>query len=285
MLFFVNTFMWTGAFRERHLPILESLKDWGADGVEIACSDFEKLPTAAIRRQLERTGLGCTLSSSPPAAELSLIHHEPEARRAALAYLRDAVRVAGDLGATLLVGPLYAHVAWFTGARPTPEQFKWAVDGFHALSRDLESAGLCMAIEPMNRFEAFFLPTASEGVRLCEAVASERIGLMLDTAHMVIEEKDLNAAVRTAGGWLFHMQTSENDRGVPGSGRIIDWDALFSTLREIGFDGGCAIESFPFHEAETAARTWCWRDLAASPEDIARDGLTFLKAAHRRALS
>ena len=73
------------------------------------------------------------------------------------------------------------------------------------------------------------------------------------------------------------MQTPESDRGTPGSGRLIDWPGLFRTLEEIGYAGGCAIESFAFQEPAVAAKTWAWRDFASSPEALARDGLRFLR--------
>ncbi len=285
MNFLVNTFLWTNAFGERHLPLLEKIKGWDADGVEFAASRLADFPHAVVRRELERLGLACTLCVSPPAAEQSLIHHDPAARKAAVRYLLDAVELAARLGARILAGPVYAHVAWFTGARPTDEQFTWAVEGLQTLVPDLEAAGIDLAIEPMNRFEAFFLPTAADGVRLCEAIGHRRIGLMLDTAHMVIEEKDPLEALRTAGHWLKHMQTPESDRGTPGSGRLIDWPALFRVLASIGYRGGCSIESFAFQEPEVAAKTWCWRDLASSPDALARDGVAFLRSTHAAAMS
>ena len=279
MRFSVNTFMWTPAFAEADLPLLEQIKDWGADEVEIARSDLDEFPIAPIRRELERLGLSCTLSASPPTTELSLIHDDPDCRRRAIGHLRRAIDIAAELGARLLVGPLYARVGWFTGARPTTDQFRWAVEAFQAVGDALDAAGLELALETMNRFESFFLPTAAEGVRLCEAVGHSKVGLLLDTAHMVIEEKSLSQAVRTAGRWLKHMQTSDSDRGTPGEGAIIDWSGLFRALDEVGYDGACAIESFPTRNEQAAANVWAWRDFAASPEALARDGVAFLRRA------
>ena len=283
MRFSVNTFMWTPSFSAAELPLLEKIKAWGADEIEIARSDLKGFPTTLIRRELEMLGLSCTLSASPPTTELSLIHEDRDCRRAATAHLRNAINIATDLGARMLVGPLYARVGWFTGARPTEDQFRWAVDAFQAVSDELDAAGVDLAIEAMNRFESFFLPTAAEGVRLCESVGHPRVGLLLDTAHMVIEEKSLSDAVRTAGSWLKHMQTPDSDRGTPGKGTIIDWRGLFRTLRDLRFEGACAIESFPFQDAAAAAKVWCWRDLADSPEVLARDGLAFLRRAEAEA--
>lgn len=285
MRFSVNTFMWTPSFSEADLPLLEQIKAWGADEVEIARSDLDGFPTAPIRRELERLGLSCTLSASPPTTELSPIHDEPDCRRGAINHLHKAVGVAAELGARLLVGPLYARVGWFTGARPTKDQFRWAVEAFQAVGDALDTAGLDLALEAMNRFESFFLPTAAEGVRLCEAVDHSRIGLLLDTAHMVVEEKSLPEAVRTAGRWLKHMQTSDSDRGTPGEGTIVDWLGLFRALDEVGYDGACAIESFPTRDMQAAANVWAWRDFAASPEVLPRDGVAFLRRAQAEALA
>ncbi len=283
MLFSVNTFMWTPSFSEADLPVLERIKAWGADEVEIARSDMEAFPVLAIRREVERLGLGCTLSASPPSPELSLIHPDAACRRDALAHLRRVIGVASELGARVLAGPLYAQVGWFTGARPSPDQLGWVADALASVGDELEAAGLDLAVEAMNRFESFFLPTAAQGVRLCKAVSHPRVGLLLDTAHMVIEEKSLADAIRTAGRWLKHMQTPDNDRGTPGAGDLIDWAALFGALRGIGYDKACAIESFPFQDHAAAAKLWTWRDFAPSPDDLARDGLAFLRRAQARA--
>ena len=282
MFLALNTFLWSPRF----LPLLEYVKALGADTIELQRSGFgPDFPVDAIRRELERVGLGCTLSTSPPRPELCLLHQDADARRAALGYLREAVAVARDLGAGLVVGPLYAPPWWFSGARSTPDQQRWAVEGLQALGPDLEAAGVHAALEPMNRFETFFLNTAAQAIALCEAVDHARVEMMLDTAHMAVEETDPCAAVRAAGGWLRHLHLPGSDRGTPGTGRLIDWPGLFAALAGIGYAGGCAIESFPYGDPEFALRTRSWRDLAPSTDDLARDGLAFLKRTWRASLA
>ena len=163
MFFSVNTVLWTDAFGERDLPLLGKLRDWGAESVEIARTRFDDFPVKAVRRELDRLGLGCTLSTSPPSVGQSPIHPDAAARRAGVDFLREAVGVAAELGASAVVGPLYAHVGWFTGVPPTPEQFNWACAAFQAIAPDLDAAGVNLAIEAMNRYESFFLPTAADG--------------------------------------------------------------------------------------------------------------------------
>lgn len=284
MFFAMNTFLWTDRFDAIHLHLVSHVAELGADAIEIQRSGFTDFPVEDLRRELERTRLPCTLSTSPPQPDQCLVAADAVHRRAGLAYLREAIAVARDLGARLLVGPLYAPPWWFTGTRPTAEQRAWAAEGFHALGPDLERADIHLAIEPMNRFETFFLTTAEEGVAFCELIGHPRIGLLLDTAHMVIEEKDPLAAIRRARPWLKHLQLPEADRGAPGSGRSINWEGLFRTLREIDYAGGCSLESFPYWKPELAMKTRSWRDLASSPDELARQGLAFLKQAYRNSM-
>ena len=280
MFFALNTFLWNSRFEAGMIAQFEHMKSLGADTIEIQRSGFEAFPVDAIRRELERLDLGCTLCTSPPDPGQCVIAEDADDRRAGLAYLRTAIAVVRDLGGRLICGPLYAPPWWFTGNRATDQQRDWAIDAFARLDEDLKKAGIALAIEPLNRFETFFLNTCGDGVALCEKIGSQSVGLLLDSAHMVIEEKDPVLAIRHAGEWLKHLHLPESDRGTPGSGGLLDWPGIFNALRVLKYKGGCAIESFPFTDAGHALKTRTWRDLAPSIDVLARDGLTFLKQCH-----
>ena len=123
-----------------------------------------------------------------------------------------------------------------------------------------------MAIEPLNRFETDLVNTVEQGLDLCDRIGRDNVGLLLDTFHMNIEEKSIPDAVRMAGERVFHVHTSENDRGAPGSGHI-DWEGLFSALGDIGYDGQLVIESFTPEIKEIARAVSLWRPVAASGDD------------------
>lgn len=268
MFFALNTFMWQPRFTAAHLPLMGHVASLGGDLVEIQCPDLRGFPTDAVARELNRIGIGCTFSTSSRDPERSLIAADASARRAGVADLRHAIGVARDLGASVICGPLYAPAWWFTGVRATADQWRWAAEGFALLAEDLARAGVTPAIEPINRFETFVLTTAAQGVALCEEIGCDRIGLLLDTAHMAIEEKDPVAAIRASARWLRHLHLPENDRGTPGTGTI-DWPGLFAALVDIDYAGGCAIESFPFPDPRFAMPTRTWRDLARSVDSLA----------------
>ncbi|WP_174363688.1 TIM barrel protein [uncultured Caballeronia sp.] len=276
MQFGINSILWTGSFNASDLTLIERVRNLGAGGIEFSRLGFDDFPIQAIRRELERLDMECTLCTTPPTPELSLIHPEPSCRVAGIGYLREAISVAANIGSKLLVGPLYGKVGWFPGVKRTKEQFEWAVEGFRSLVPDLERRNVTLAIEPLNRFESFFLATAADGRELCEAVGSDRVGLLLDTAHMTIEEKSLSSAIRIAGPWLRHMHTVENDRGTPGTG-LVSWPAVFETLHEINYDGWCVVETFSWEDPAVARRTHTWRTLAESTDSLGREGLSFLR--------
>jgi len=275
MRFGVNTLLWTAAFDETHLPLLAKVKRMGFDGVEIARFAFDGFPAARIRRALESEGLGVTFCSALT-GRMSLVSDEAGVRREASEFLVRGIEAAAELGARTFLGPFCAPVGLLPGRRRTDEEWKRAVAGLQSLGDTLEACDVTLAVEPLNRFETYFLNTAADGKRLCEEVSHRRVGILFDTFHGNIEEKDLGAAIRLLGGHLKHIHTCENDRGIPGSGHV-EWKAVFATLREVDYDGWAVIESFGANIPEIAAAACLWRDLAPSSDAIAADGLAFLR--------
>ena len=140
----------------------------------------------------------------------------------------------------------------------------------------MQSHQIDLALEPLNRFETYFLNTAADAIMFCEAINDSSIGVLLDTFHTNIEEKDVAAAFRTTGKRLKHVHACENDRGVPGTGHV-DFVGIAAALKEIRYEGWITIESFGYSHKELAAAAAIWRDLAPTPETVAFEGLPFLK--------
>jgi D-psicose/D-tagatose/L-ribulose 3-epimerase len=268
----INTLLWTAGFNESHLPLLPRIKKWGFDGVEVATFSFDGFPAARIGQACRDEGLAFTLCSALTGS-MSLVGDEAgEARD----FLRKGIAAAAMMGADTFVGPFCAPVGQLLGRRRTEAEWSHAVEGLQLIVPDLESAGVTMAIEPLNRFETYFLNTIADGVRLCEAVGSSRIGLLYDTFHCNIEERDPVASFTQAAGRIAHVHTCENDRGIPGSGHV-DWVRLFQAIHAARYDRWLVIESFGFSIPEIAAAACIWRDLADNAEDIASEGVRFLR--------
>jgi D-psicose/D-tagatose/L-ribulose 3-epimerase len=275
----VNTFIWSAEFGRAQLALLPRIKEHGFNGVEIPMFDPAGFPAADIRHALAANDLECTVCSIIPDGR-SLISEDPDVRRRTQQHLRDAIQATADVGAHVIDGPLYSPVGYLSGRRRTPEEWRWAIEGYRSVTSTLDSCDVTLAIEPLNRFETYFLNTAADAAALCDEVGHPRVGVAFDTFHANIEEKGLAGACRRIGGHLKHVQISENDRGTPGSGHI-DWGSLLRALRDLEYDGWLTIESFGPSLGAFSAAVAIWRDIEPTPESIAFDGIDFL----RRALS
>jgi D-psicose/D-tagatose/L-ribulose 3-epimerase len=173
-------------------------------------------------------------------------------------------------------GPVYSPVGILPGRRRTSDEWQWAVECFQSLGESLQENGITLALEPLNRFETYFLNIAADAVQLCSEIHHPRIGVLLDTFHTNIEEKDVAASFLKTGNKLKHVHACENDRGIPGTGHV-DFAGIAASLKTIGYDGWITIESFGYSHKELAAAAAIWRDLAPTPETVAFDGLPFLK--------
>ncbi|HYP13488.1 MAG TPA: sugar phosphate isomerase/epimerase [Bryobacteraceae bacterium] len=275
MKFGVNTFIWAAEFDKSNLPLLPAIKQNGFDGVEVPLFRPESFAAADSRRGLEENGLECTVCSVLVHG-LSLISDDAEVRRKTVAHLKSVIETAAEATAATIAGPLYSPVGYLPGRRRTEDEWKWAIEGYQAIGDTLAANNVTLAIEPLNRFETYFLNTAADAAALCDAVDHPNVGILFDTFHANIEEKDIAQGYRTVGRHLKHVHTCENDRGTPGSGHV-EWPAVFQALRDLRYDGWLTIESFGFALGELSAAASIWRDIEKNPESIAFEGIKFLK--------
>ena len=275
MKFGVNTFIWSATFDPSHFGLLPTIKEAGFDGVEIPLLRPKDLQAASIRKAVEANALGCNCCTVLVDG-LSLISDSPDIRRRTRQHLQEVAKAAAEAGAKIVAGPLYSPVGYLPGRRRTGDEWTWAVEGFQAVGETLASHDVTFAIEPLNRFETFFLNTAADAAQLAKEIDHPNIGILFDTFHANIEEKNIAAGYRTVGPYLKHVHTCENDRGIPGSGHV-EWKEVFQALRSLDYDGWLTIEGFAFALPELSAAASIWRDIERTPESIAFDGVRFLK--------
>ena len=275
MRYGVTTYLWAGDFTPAHLDILPRIKQAGFDGVELPIFRPSQFDATAVRRGLDANGLQCVVACALVDG-FSLATNDAGLRRRTFTHISDVVKRAADTGARLVAGPLYAPVGYKPGRRRDLE-WEHVVESYRALGPALESNAVTIAIEPLNRFETHFLNTVSDAVRLCDEILHPNVGLLFDTFHANIEEKNIAGACRASARHLKHVHISENDRGIPGTGHVPFADVL-RALREIGYDGWLNIESFSFAIADLSQATSIWRDLAPTPETIAFEGIRRLKS-------
>ena len=279
MKYGVNTLVWTTHITSAHEALFARIREWGFDGVELFLSNEEPADITFVRKLLDSWGLERTTCSILP-REANLVSSDAVARARGIKLLQRSVERTAELGAQLVCGPLYASLGVMTGRRRTDEEWKWAVEGLQTAARRGEEVGVVLCVEPLNRFETYFLNTVEDAARLVRDCAMRNVRILFDTFHANIEEQHPASALRNVAGELGHVHISENDRGIPGTGHV-DWESIVIALKEIGYDGWMTIESFARPDAELAAAAAIWRDLAPSGDELAGRGLAFIKGLSR----
>jgi D-psicose/D-tagatose/L-ribulose 3-epimerase len=280
MKFGVNTMVWTTQVGEKQDALFARIKEWGFDGVELFISPEEPANLQAVRATLDRLQLERTTCCVLP-RDANLVSSAAATRAHGLDFLKKCVDRTADLGGRLMCGPLHSALGVMTGRRRTEKEWKWAVKGLRSAAARAQRRRVCLCVEPLNRFETYFLNTLEDAARLVHDVGAPNVKIHFDTFHSNIEEKHPAESLRAVAKDLGHVHISENDRGIPGTGHV-DWKGVLKVLKEIGYEGWLTIESFARPEPALAAAAAIWRDPAPSGDDLARQGLHFTKALARK---
>ncbi|MEZ6064794.1 MAG: sugar phosphate isomerase/epimerase family protein [Planctomycetaceae bacterium] len=271
-----NLLLWSANVDEALFPVLENLKSWGYDGVELPVFDFNAANFQNVGKKLDELGLGrtavtvCTKEENPISPDASV-------RAAGLARLKKAIDMCAASGATHLCGPIHSALGHFTGQGRTDEEWKHGKEILAQAAEHAQANNVTLVFEYLNRFECYFANCAEDAARFCREVNSPNLKMMYDTFHANIEEKSPRAAVQACKDQLVHVHISENDRSTPGTGGV-NWDASFAALKEVGYDGYLMVEAFGLALPELAAATMIWRRMYTSEEQLAKDALAFMKS-------
>lgn len=278
MIFGATTWLWvsplTTAAAEDLIPRIARL---GFGAVELPLEDPALVDPRAVRQLAADHNLRVSVCGAfGPGRDLT--NPDPKVRQATLDYISQCLDFAVVVGAPMFCGPLYAEVGKRRQLPEAERRAEWslAVDGIRSASEAAASRQLKIAIEPLNRFETDLVNTTADAVRMAKDVAHPAVGVMIDSFHMTIEEDDLEAAVRAAGDRLLHVQVSENQRGIPGTG-LTDWSSLRRGLAAIGYHGLVVIESFTPENRDLAGAVCIWNRRAPDQDTFARKGLAFLQ--------
>ncbi len=275
----VNTWVWTSPLTDANAPdLLRHVAELGFEAVELPLENVGDLHVEALRPVLDETGLvPCLVGAMAPGRDLV---RAPDARiRETQDYLRACVDLAHSVSAAAVCGPFYASTGrvWRMDDEERQSVYEELRANLEPVVSHAAEAGVRIGIEPLNRYETSVVNTVDQGLEALGPLLGDHLGLALDTYHLNIEERSSAEAVRRADGHLVHLQVCGNDRGAPG-GDQTDWGALLIALDDVGYVGPLVIESFTADNAAIATAASIWRPLAATQDDLARDGLRHLES-------
>lgn len=274
-----NTWIWCSPPTDEVLDeLVPRIAGFGFDIVELPVEQVGDWTPAHVRGLLDEHRLGVSLCAvTPPGREL--VATDPATVRSTQDYLRHTIDIAAEVGAPTVMGPMYASVGrtWRMSDTERAAAYAEIAENLAPVAEHAAACGVRLGIEPLNRFETSVVNTTAQALEIVTAVASPALGVAVDTFHMAIEERDMVAGVLACGAHLVHVQVCGSDRGAPG-GDNIDWPALIAALDEVAYDGPLCIESFTGDNETIAVAASIWRPLAPTQDQLATEGLEFLRS-------
>lgn len=274
----VNGWVWTSPVNTTEFATLApKVAKMGFDlfefGIE-STTDLDYSRAAAIARE-NNLAVSVCAAMGP---DRDLIHPDEGIRRNGMEYVRHCIDAARTLGATNVVGPLYSAVGrtWQSTEDERKRDTDLLVRQLKELSSHAGDSGVVLCVEPLNRFETSFMNLAQQAVEVVDRVGHPACGILLDTFHMNIEERSIGDAIKAAGPRLKHFHGCENDRGAAGTGHV-PWNEVRDALKAIDYDGPVVIESFTAKVKTIAKAAAIWRPFAPTQDQLAEDGLRFLR--------
>lgn len=275
----INTWVWTSPLTDATAQQwLTHVAQFGFDVVELPLENAGDLTGHTLRPLLSDLGLGASVVGAM-APGRDLVATDAASVRSTQDYLRSCIDLAQQVGARSVCGPFYAATGrvWPMSASEREATYGQWREALEPVVAYAAQAGVALGIEPLNRYETSVINTTTQALEALGPLLGHGVGLALDTYHLGIEERSSAAAIRQAGEHLVHVQVCGNDRGAPG-GDQTDWPALLQALDDVGYSGPLAIESFTADNASIATAASIWRPLASSQDDLAREGLQFLRS-------
>src|SRR5512143_1243724 len=239
----------------------DTLRAAGYDAIELRGEgDF------ALRARLPELRAARKTGAVMPVACVIMDHFigdfDAERRRDAVENMKSLLSVIAELGGYGALTPAaYAlhsnSLPPFRAPRSPADDRAVLLDGLGQLAAHAEREGVYVLLEPLNRYGDYMLNRIEQAVELCRAVGLPSMRVAGDFYHMNIEERDMAAAIRSAGPYIQHMHAADNNRLQPGRGHI-DFAPVLRALAESGYDHyvslECNLEGEPQAALTEAAR-------------------------------
>ena len=216
--------------------------DLGLQGIE-----FWSQSLSAQVDEIERphgTG-GVVAASINNGMRSRFLDTDPEERNRAMEELKEALTLAGRIGASGVVfvphffGPLLPDLSpWKSAVELERELLACQLA---SLAEQAQTAGVGLWVEPVNRYETHLLTHLDEAASLVAPLAHPNLGIVADLFHMALEEADIPTVIKENGAFIRHVHLADSNRRLPGLGRT-DFKGALTALVGTGFSGWLALE-------------------------------------------
>ncbi|UCF96199.1 MAG: sugar phosphate isomerase/epimerase [Spirochaetaceae bacterium] len=231
---------------------LQGIKDLGYHGVDLFIRPMGEKNLVSLRTALDEAGLGVSVIFPIILFEKGLVlsDPDPERRKQAVLVYKDQIDMAAELKAHIVLGfgRGIAQEGELEGA-----YHQRLSESLKELSEHGARRGVEILLEPIHRYLISSFNRVDQCLEFFYRFHLGSLKLLLDTFHMNIEEKSLEAAIRMAGDRIGHVHAVDNNRGAPGDGHI-DFKGVIRSLLATGYDRYLSVETQPEADPYACAR-------------------------------
>lgn len=227
--------------------LLDDIQAAGFDFVEFPLALLSTLPIEECQqtaRRLDSLGLGADSCCNMFPASIRITGPGRD-WQAARQYLDGAFERLALLGVKKVV-------FGSSGARNLPEGttpedgFRQVIDFVgEVVLPYLEANRMVLAMEPIGSYEANFINTLDDGMRVVRGVHHPRVRLLADSVHVLYEGEDPRHLIDYAPH-LEHIHVCEAERALPLGQMSEGLQAFLSALQAAGYDKTLSFEPIPY---------------------------------------
>ena len=209
----------------------------GFDGVELDLKaetylDSEVWSERGRRALVDRSRRAGVEIASVCMASVAGLVTKPETHDQGIEALADLRRFCDELGARVILFPMIKQAD-----QSEEEAVKLWRDGFKTAFAESDGARAKVGMESVGRIGR----SADQALAMIEAVGSPQLGVYYDVGNADYQSFDGIAEMKQLGSHIVQIHVKEIGAEM-GEGKL-DFPAIFSTIREIGYDGYLMLET------------------------------------------
>jgi sugar phosphate isomerase/epimerase len=229
--------------------------DWahglGFDGVELIINDPLKVNARELSEKIEFRGLSAaTIATGQMIGDgLTFCDESQSVRERSVERIFQHI----ELSAALIGRPnVTIGLARGKGSEKPEErigQLEWITGCIKKCAAYATKKNVVINLEPINRYETFFLNSCEQTAQKIKEIGMPNIGLLYDTFHSNIEDGDMLLTINHYGKLIAHVHFADSNRHVPGEGHI-PFARIVKKLTEKSYDGYVSLEVLNLPHAE-----------------------------------
>ena len=150
---------------------IERLGRLGYDGLEIS-GEPQGFDVEHVRGLLAEHGVECWGAVTLMMGGRDLLHEDPYVRLGSVQYVKDCLTFVSELeGKILTIVP--STVGKIVPMGSASDEWRWCVEALKECQEHAESVGVRIGLEPLNRFETYFLNRCEQALALVDAVGGD----------------------------------------------------------------------------------------------------------------